>query len=86
MEYLSHQEQYEVAVRKACHMFKKLQEMPHGSMDNFRYRPPVIPFAPFKVSHFPLAVYHEISWSYCHAAFVDQANNFDMVGFLLILA
>lgn len=37
MEYLSHKEQYEHSVRKACHMFKKLQEMPHGSMDNFRF-------------------------------------------------
>ncbi|KAK3931837.1 putative peroxisomal acyl-coenzyme A oxidase 1 [Frankliniella fusca] len=39
MEYLSHKEQYEHAVRKACHMFRKLQEMPHGSMDNFREPP-----------------------------------------------
>jgi len=36
MEYLSHKEKYEESIRKACHMFKKLQDMQHGSMESFR--------------------------------------------------
>lgn len=39
-EYLSHKEKYEEAVRKACILFKKVQELQEqgkGGMDNFRY-------------------------------------------------
>ncbi|XP_076261725.1 acyl-CoA oxidase 1 [Rhynchophorus ferrugineus] len=39
MEYLSHKEKYEEAVRKACLVFKKVQQLQNegkGGMDNFR--------------------------------------------------
>lgn len=40
-EYLSHKQKYEEAVRKACHVFKKIQEYQEahdgGGMQQFRY-------------------------------------------------
>jgi hypothetical protein len=39
LEYLSHKEKYEEAVRKACIIFRKVQELQsqgRGGMDNFR--------------------------------------------------
>lgn len=39
MEYLSHKEKYEEAVRKACLVFKKVQQLQNegkGGIDNFR--------------------------------------------------
>lgn len=39
-EYLSHKESYELAVKKACHLFKllrQLQEEGNSGMDNFKY-------------------------------------------------
>lgn len=40
LEYLSHKEKYEEAVRKACLLFKKVQQLQQegkGGMDNFRF-------------------------------------------------
>lgn len=40
LEYLSHKEKYEDAIRKACIIFRKVQELQNegkGGMDNFRY-------------------------------------------------
>lgn len=39
LEYLSHKQKYEEAVRKACILFKKVQQLQNegrGGMDNFR--------------------------------------------------
>lgn len=39
LEYLSHKEKYEEAVRKACILFKKMQQIQNegkGGMDNYR--------------------------------------------------
>lgn len=39
LEYLSHKEKYEEAVRKACILFRKVQELQNegkGGMENFR--------------------------------------------------
>lgn len=40
VEYMSHKEKYESAMRKACTLFSKVQELQsqgRGGMDNFRY-------------------------------------------------